>query len=200
LLHLLALGYPVGYVVAPEPWGLNVLISLSLLALFLDWLRASSPAAHAFFERFFGFMMRKKERDVLGARTVFNGATWVTVSFTLLVLLFPVDVALISFATFMIGDAAAALAGRRLGRTRWLGRGATLEGSLAFLIFGGAVGWLLISGVLPWPPLDIPFPVVIAATLVATLLEAAPLPLNDNLSAPLGAALTITGIMALWPS
>jgi len=200
LLHLLALGYPVGYVVAPEPWGLNVLISLSLLALFLDWLRASSPAAHAFFERFFGFMMRRKERDVLGAKTVFNGATWVTVSFTLLVLFFPVDVALISFATFMIGDAAAALAGRRLGRTRWLGRGATLEGSLAFLIFGGAVGWLLISGDLPWPPLDIPFPVVLAATLVATLLEAAPLPLNDNLSAPLGAALTITGIMALWPS
>ena len=31
LIQLLALGYPVGYVVAPEPWGLNVLISLSLL-------------------------------------------------------------------------------------------------------------------------------------------------------------------------
>jgi dolichol kinase len=200
ILHLLALLYPVLYLTLPNPWGISLLVGLSLTALFLDWLRAVNVPSHAFFDRFFGFMMRAQERDVLGENVVINGATWVTVAFTLLVLLFDTDVAVVSFATFMIGDAAAALIGRSLGRRSWLRQGATVEGSLAFLIVGSSMGWVLVSGLLPWPQLSLPFPAVFAATAVAAVLEAAPIPLNDNLSGPLGAALTITCIMASWPS
>lgn len=200
LLHLLALGYPAGYLLLPEPWGLIIMVVLSVTALSLDWIRSRHQGTHAFFERFFGFMMRRKEREVLGEGPVFNGATWVTVSFTLLALLFPVDVAIVSFSLFMIGDAAAALVGRAFGTRTWLRDGATIEGSLAFLINGGGLGWLLVSGLLPWPALDLPIAAVLAAAAVATVLEASPLPINDNLSAPLGAALTIVGIMSLWPS
>jgi len=200
MLHLLALGYPVGYLLLPEPWGRSALIALSVTALTMDWLRARYPGVHAFIERYFGFMMRRKEREVLGKGPVFNGATWVTVSFTLLVLLFPADVAIASFALFMIGDAAAALIGRRFGTRTWLRDNATVEGSLAFLIIGGSVGWLLVSGFLPWPVLDLPWTAVLAAAAVAAFLEAAPLPVNDNLTAPLGAAVTIMGIISLWPN
>ena len=150
LLHLLAMAFPVGYVIVPDPWGLVILVVLSVTALSMDMLRARNKAAHAFFERFFGFMMRRKERDVLGQGHVFNGATWVTVSFTLLVLLFPSEVAIVSFTLFMFGDAAAALLGRRFGRTPWLRRGATLEGSMAFLAISDITGWLLVGGSLPW--------------------------------------------------
>ena len=200
ILHLLALLYPVLYLALPDPWGISLLVFLSLTAVFLDWLRSVNVLSHAFFDRFFGFMMRAQERDVLGENVVINGATWVTVTFTLLVLLFETDVAVVSFATFMIGDAAAALIGRSLGRRSWLRQGATVEGSLAFLIVGSIVGWILTSGILPWPLLSLPFHAVFAATAVAAVIEAAPIPLNDNLTGPLGAALTITGIMASWPS
>lgn len=200
MLHLLAMGYPVGYLLIPDPWGLLLLMALSVMALSLDWLRAHHRGSHAFFERFFGFMMRRGEREVLGTGPVFNGATWVTVSFTLLVLLFPRDVAIVSFAMFMVGDAAAALIGRKFGRTSWLREGATVEGSLAFLFVGGAVAWVLVSGFLPWPELDLPLRAVLTATVVAALLEAAPIPVNDNLATPLGAALVIMGIMTLWPN
>ena len=200
LLHLLAMCYPLGYLLFPEPWGLVSMIVLSLSALSLDWLRAHHAGSHAFFERFFGFMMRRRERDVLGDGPVFNGATWVTVSFTILILLFPTDVAIVSFALFMIGDAAAALIGRKIGRTPWLREGATVEGSLAFLLVGGSAGWFLVSGLLPWPELGVHAGAVLGATVVAAVLEAAPLPVNDNLATPLGAALVVMGMMTLWPN
>lgn len=196
LLHLLAMAYPVGYLIVPAPWNGRILVALSLLALTLDVLRSRHAATHRFFEQFFGFMMRGRERDVFSNGPVFNGATWVTVSFTLLILLFPFAVAVVSFALFMFGDAAAALFGRRFGRTPWLRVGATLEGSAAFLVAGLAISGMLISGLLPGPEFPIPLIAVIGATLAATLIEAAPLPLNDNLSAPMGAALVMTGIMA----
>ena len=197
LLHLLAMAHPVGYLLVPAPWNLAIMVVLSASALGLDLLRSRHPATHRFFERFLGFMMRRSEREVLGTRPVFNGATWVTVSFTLLAALFPTSVAIVSFALFMFGDAAAALIGRQFGRTPGLRKGATLEGSVAFFFAGCGVAWLLISGILPWPLLPVPMAAAAGATVVATLLEAAPLPLNDNLVAPLGAALTMAGIMGL---
>jgi dolichol kinase len=197
LLHLLAMAYPVGYLIVPAPWNIRVLVLLSLSALLLDVLRSRNAATHRFFERFFGFMMRGREREVLGNRPVFNGATWVTVSFTLLILLFPADVAIVSFALFMFGDAAAALIGRRFGRTAWLRKGASLEGSAAFLAAGLLVAGLLLSGILPGPSFPIPWGAAAGACVAATLLEAAPLPMNDNLAAPLGAAMAMTGIMSM---
>lgn len=200
MLHLLAMGFPVGYLLLPEPWGLSIMIGLSVTALSLDWLRAHHRGSHAFFERFFGFMMRTREREVLKEGPVFNGATWVAVSFTVLILVFPTDVAIISFIMFMMGDASAALVGRSIGRTPWLREGATVEGSVAFALFGALTGWLLISGVLPWPSLSAPLHAVLIACAAAAVLEASPLPFNDNLSVPVGAAIVMTGIMTLWPS
>lgn len=197
LLHLLAMAYPVGYLIVPEPWNVRIMVLLSLLALGLDVLRSRHAATHRFFEQFFGFMMRGRERDVLGQGPVFNGATWVTVSFTLLALFFPYPVATVSFALFMFGDAAAALIGRRFGRTSWLRKSATIEGSAAFLMAGFLVAGILVSGVLPGAAFDIPWIALSGAVVAAMLLEAAPLPVNDNLVAPLGAALVMTGIMTL---
>ncbi len=43
-------------------------------------------------------------------------------------------------------------------------------------------------------------PAVWAACFVATILEASPLPINDNVAAPLGAALVLVGMMSIWPN
>lgn len=196
-LHLLALSYPVGFVLLGRSVGLWIAISLSLVALSLDFLRTRSSAVHRFFDFTFGFMMRARERDVLRGKTVINGATWVAVSFTLLVIFFPEDLAIVSFALFMIGDAVAAMVGRRWGRNQWARRGCTVEGSIAFFLAGLAMAFGLASAYSAVAYYDIETLALVGGVAVACLLEAAPLPVNDNLIAPLGAALSMLAITAL---
>jgi len=197
ILHVLALGYPVGYFVIGPSAGVPILIALSVLALFLDILRSKSADAHAFFDRVFGFMMRRNERDVLDKGVVINGATWVTVSFTLLVLFFAADIATVSFMLFMFGDAAAALVGRKWGKRYWARAGCTIEGSLAFFGVGLLVAFFLATSMFPLPLFNLNPMALVAGTLTATLLEAAPFRINDNLIAPLGAAASMALVSAL---
>lgn len=196
LLHLLAMGYPIGYLILGHGIALPVLMTLSLIAFTLDILRSRSKAVHSFFDAVFGFMMRRSERNVLGSGPVFNGATWVTVSFTLLIIFFDQDVAIASFAMFMFGDAAAALVGRRFGKTPWARTGCTIEGSAAFVVVGLAVGLLLRAFPLTSPLIDLSPGLLAMGVVVAAGLEAAPIPLNDNLSAPLGAAIALSILLA----
>ena len=195
--HLLALSYPVGFILLGRSVGLWAMISVSLVTLSLDFLRTRSKAVYRFFDFTFGFMMRARERDVLGGKTVINGATWTSVSFPLLVAIFPEGVAVVSFASFMIGDAVAALIGRRWGRNQWARKGCTVEGSVAFFLAGLAMAFGLASTSSPVAYYDIETLALVGGVAVACLLEAAPLPLNDNLIAPLGAALSILAITAL---
>ena len=197
LLHLLAMAYPIGYVVLDRSMALPILVALSLIALTLDVFRSRNSAVHSFFDTVFGFMMRRSERDVLGSGPVFNGATWVTVSFTLLVVLFNIEVAIASFTMFMLGDAAAALFGRRFGKTPWARKGCTVEGSVAFAVIGFAAGMLLCSVPVASPVIDIsPFNLAVAV-LVAAAVEAAPVPVNDNITAPFGAAIVLSLLLAI---
>ena len=196
-LHLLALSYPVGYVLLERSVGLWIAVSLSLVALSLDFFRTRSKAVYRFFDVTFGFMMRGRERDVMRGHMVINGATWVAVSFTLLVVFFPEDLAIVSFALFMIGDAVAAIVGRRWGRIQWARKGCTVEGSVAFFLAGLAMAFGLASTYSSVAYYDIETLALVGGVAVACLLEAAPLPLNDNLIAPLGAALSILAITAL---
>ncbi len=195
--HLLALSYPIGFILLGRSVGLWVVISLSLIALSLDFLRTRSNAVYRFFDFTFGFMMRARERDVLGGKMVINGATWTSVSFTLLVAIFPEDLAIVSFALFMIGDAVAAIVGRRWGRIQWARKGCTVEGSVAFFLAGLAMAFGLASASSPVAYYDIEPLALVGGVAAACLLEAAPLPVNDNLIAPLGAALSMLVITAL---
>ncbi len=181
MLHLLALAVPAGMALLGKP-VLFVLAPLALLALTADLLRVRAAWFRRFIERFFGAMMRRSERPPLGGPVSVNGATWVLVSATLLTLLFPIDIAAPALAVFMVGDAAAALVGRRWGRRRWPGGSRTVEGTLAFLAAG-----LLTMAFMP----SLPFGVGAAGTAAAAVAEALPGPLNDNLRVPLVLATVI---------
>ncbi|NQV73246.1 phosphatidate cytidylyltransferase [bacterium] len=188
-LHLLALLYPVGYLVLGRSVGLSILIPLSITALGLDLLRAKNRAVHGWFDRFFGFMMRPEERAFDPSRPPINGASWVTASFTVLILLFPAPIAIVAFVMFMIGDAMAAIVGRKLGRHPLGTGGSSWEGTASFMISGLITALLLGSTLIPFAPFDFALPALIGAVLIAGMLEAAPLPLNDNIVAPIGAGL-----------
>ncbi len=130
-----------------------------------------------------------------------TGATYIVYAALGCSLLF-VDHPSISFmvlSAFILGDAAAALVGQSIGRTRIGSK--TLEGSMGCFILCLALFFLVFPVVphvlTPWrgvmPPL-----MAITASLMITLLELFPLPLrknvfvNDNLIVPL-----ITGLVML---
>lgn len=184
-LHLLALSIPLGmlWIGMPEAlWIVGVGAALGVLG---DTLRVRWGAFRAWVVQIFGALMRPSEWPPLGGRVVLNGATSVLIACALAAALFPLNVAVPVLCAALIGDAAAALVGRRFGRHAWGAHGRTVEGSVAF--WGCAAAVLAVSGEagLAWA----------ATALVGAVLEALPLPLNDNIVVPvgMGAVLLVIG-------
>jgi dolichol kinase len=178
-VHIPALIIPAGMLILERHQSIIILGCVTIIAVSLDLLRARHALLNRWIQTIFGLLMRPDEKAASKEGVVFNGATWALVSAFLLILIFPVHVAAFSISIFLIGDAAAALAGRRFGRIKW-GRGSkTVEGSLAFLLTGLIVV-LIIPGVKFWTGF--------LACLGACLAEALPGPVNDNLKVPLSAA------------
>lgn len=179
-LHLLSLALPAGMIFLPYAPTLVALVLLSVVAMAAEVARDRSAAVHAWIDRWLGWMMRPDERK---PGSGFCGATWVVVTAALLLAAFEPFVAALALTIGLVGDAAAALVGRTVGRIS-LGRtGRTLEGSLAFVLTG--IGVAALAGGFAWP-------VRMAAVLGAALVEALPLPVNDNLAVPFAAALALS--------
>ncbi len=175
-LHLLALVIPASMLYLGKTTSLLILVPFCGLAIFTEIARVRFQTVADIVETIFGGMMRNHERPAIGDAVVINGATWVLLTATLLVVIFPVEVAACAMIMFMIGDAAAALVGRRFGKTHWFGTSKTVEGSLAFL--ATALGILLLFDILP-------LPYSLAVAIFAAALELIPLRINDNLYVPL---------------
>lgn len=181
-IHLLALVLPLAMVLLGKTVALYLLVPITALALSADVLRVRSVWFAQFVARIFGFLMRSEEQPPVGGSIKLTGATWVVLSATLLTVVFPVRIAAPAFAMFMLSDAAAALVGRRYGRTHWGQSPRTLEGSLAFLLMGLGVMALVA------PYAAIVFWTGAVSVVVATLAEVPTGPFNDNLRVPMVAA------------
>ena len=182
-LHILALVVPLGMGWLGTNGALVLLAPATLLAVGADVLRAHSAPFARFIRSVFGPLMRREEMPPPGSGVVVNGATSVLLGATVLTLFFPIAVAASVFAMTMIADAAAALVGRRVGQHRWPGSTHTVEGSLAFV----GAGMLVVAAA---PALSLP--VGALGVFIAAVVEAAPLPVNDNIRVPLAAALAVT--------
>jgi dolichol kinase len=175
-LHLASLVLPAAMLGLPYAPVLASLVALSALAISIEIARDRSAAIHARIDRWLGWMMRPVERR---PGSGFCGATWVVVAAALLLAAFPPVVAAAAMAIGLVGDAAAALVGRALGRHAWPGSNRTVEGTAGFLVAGMLVAALF--GGFPWSTR-------IAAVVAAAVVEALPVPLNDNLVVPFAAA------------
>ncbi len=186
-LHLGALVIPAGIVWLGRPTALALLVPLALVALTLDAARHRVRPVHDLIARAFAPIMRPEERPPFGGPIIFNGATWMCVAAALAAALFPETVAAASLALLMVGDAAAAVVGRRYGRMRWPGSPKSVEGSAAFV----AAGWVAaMPFALAAEPVLGPGPVLVGAVAAAAV-EAVPIPLNDNVRVPLAAGATM---------
>ena len=106
------------------------------------------------------------------------GASWVLLSASIAIAVFPKVIFLAAFAIMIVSDSAAALVGRRFGRHRFFEK--SVEGSTAFFL--SAILVVFLTPKLQYVPVE--YALGIAASLFGAVVEAAPLRIDDNLSIP----------------
>ncbi len=188
-IHLSSISIPIFYFFTPRIVALSVLVPLTVIFMAIDVARHYNQSAEERFYRTFGRLLRSREAD--RAKKRLNGATYVLISATLCVFLFPKLIAIISFLILIISDMMSALIGRQFGKHRFLGK--SLEGSMAFFIsavlivvFTPKVSYLfgeyLIGGI---------------SAMTGAIVEALPWEIDDNLTVPLAVGGSMWALYAL---
>jgi dolichol kinase len=189
-IHLASLSIPVIYYFVSRHTALTILVPLTLAFGLIDVARLLHPGTSRLYNRFFGFLLRKHEREDKGRQL--TGATYVLLSAVLCVLIFPKVIVITAFAILIVSDSAAALIGRRYGRRPFLTK--SLEGSGAFFL--SAVIVVLAAPKIAYIPLEYLLGVI--AALAGTVVEASRVRLDDNLTIPLSIGAVLWGLYALF--
>ncbi|MCX7879256.1 MAG: dolichol kinase [Ignavibacteria bacterium] len=184
LFHMVSILIPTIYLFVTKEFAIVVLSILTIIAIYIDIKIKSENIVKKFIMKIFGKLFRKFERQ----NFVFNGATWVLISATINVILFPKILTITSFYVLVFSDAVAALVGKRIGRIRFLNK--TFEGFIAFVLVGFLtvfVIWLILKA--PISFLILGFIGVIIAGVVEA--SSAWLRIDDNLGIPLSISLVM---------
>ena len=166
--------------------SLLILTPCALGAIAIDIIRLKKLPLHGFLNQLLGPILREHES------ADFAGASYILSASVFTILLFDKRVAVAAISFIILGDIAAALIGRKFGKTKikwslannrinWNNR-KSLEGSLSCLIM-----CLLVAMVVPHLPLW----VGITGALIATVVEGISLPIDDNFSVPLVSGLVM---------
>jgi dolichol kinase len=185
-IHVSSTALPLLVWLVPRPLAIAVLVPVAVLAVAVDVARHRIRPVRYHFLRHTRTMLRPHERRGLA------GATWMALAYAAALLVFPKPVAVAAMLFNGLGDATAALVGKRWGRhrTRW---GKSWEGFAAGLVVDLAVGlgmWMI-------APAAVPLAGAMLGALVAASVEFAPLPLDDNVRVTLagGAGIVLGAIL-----
>ena len=172
LLHLSNLVIPFTYLFYfdSKVEALIILLPITLLAFLIEYLRINSISVKNIFDKYLFSMLRNHEKS-----GKYTGATWVFISSTLSIGIFPKDIAIISLIYMSIGDTAAGLIGRKFGRIKIYNK--TLEGALAGFIVCLILGLMI--------DLNLSKTLVAIGALSAAIIELMPISIDDNLRIPL---------------
>jgi dolichol kinase len=179
-IHLLSAAAPLAYAGGvprrPLLWALG---AAAVAAVVIEGARRARPAAQQVLDRTVGPLFRAHEHASV------TGATWLMLALFAAAVTLPRDLAIATMWAAAVGDPAAALVGRVVGRVRFRPDGKSLEGSLACLAttFAGAV---LVARLGPGS--------AGAAGLVAALAEWPRGPLDDNIRIVLGVGATLVAL------
>lgn len=130
LIHLCSISIPIVYYYIPRNNALLILSIVTSFAIIVDLLRYFSPTFAKLFYTFFGFLLRKHEKD--NNIKALNGASYVLISATICVFIFPKIFVVTAFGILIISDTLAALIGRKFGKHKLLNK--SFEGTLAFFL------------------------------------------------------------------
>jgi dolichol kinase len=165
--HLAMIVVPVWVYLMPHTTALLGLILATFATVAIDLLRLSDHRLRRFFLRLFRSVIRPHEEEHL------LGSTHYMIAALLSVVVFDHEIAIAALAFLVLGDAAAAIIGKRFGRPTFWGK--SPQGSLACFVVCLAVGWPLLGS--PW--------LALVGAVTATVAEAMPSPLDDNMRVPI---------------
>ncbi|MDI6757623.1 MAG: hypothetical protein QME32_06345 [Endomicrobiia bacterium] len=182
LFHLLTLIYVVGYWFLPRDIAVGGMGVTIFVALLIEAVRLNHKKINGLI-LLLGIHRKSEEQHLSGLLWTLSGAF-----FTMYVFESPANplvmrsIVLAALLYAALGDTAAALVGRLVGRTKIGSK--SLEGSLACLVTNLIVGYFL----LPWP-------VFLWGAVFSTFFELIKWPLNDNFWIPILSAGALTQLM-----
>ncbi len=127
-IHLIALSIPIIYSFIPKLTALSILIPVMLVFVLTDVLSKRKNKAQWFVRFFFGKMLRRHEIE---QEFTLNGASWVLISASIGIIIFPKILFVTGFSILILSDISACLFGRKFGRTPLFDK--SLEGTSAFI-------------------------------------------------------------------
>ena len=178
--HLAMIAVPVWVYLMPPTPALLGLILATFATVAVDLLRLSDHRLRRFFLQLFRSLIRPHEEEHL------LGSTHYMIAALLSVIVFDHEVAIAALAFLVLGDAAAAIVGKRFGTPRYWGK--SPQGSMACFAVCLAVGVPLLGSI----------PIALIGALAATLAEALPSPLDDNMRVPIFSGITMQLALRLF--
>ena len=170
-IHMSMIVIPVWYYFAPPPLGVLGLIIAMTITIIFDLLRLSDDRFRKFFLHLFKSLIRSHEEEHLLGSTHFMIAALISV------LVFDKMIAISALTFLVLGDTAAAVIGKRFGKKLFWGK--SLAGSFACFVCCLIIGYLLLAN--EW--------VILAGAISATIVEALPVPMDDNMRVPIASGL-----------
>ncbi|HEX79307.1 MAG TPA: hypothetical protein G4O19_04035 [Dehalococcoidia bacterium] len=149
----------------------GIFLSFELVRLRID-------AINKWFISWFGFLMRDEEKNKL------TGSSYSLLGFLITVLAFDRDIAILAILFVSLGDPVATVVGIWKGRIVLWGR--SIEGNIACFVVCLTMG-LLATKILD----NLTFPMIVIGAIFATVFQAVPQKVNDNLTIPIGSALAM---------
>ena len=178
IIHFSSILIPASYLwFIKDQYAMILLLSgLTILALILELLRNKLNFVNSLFNNIFFKMLRKNEQ--LGKLT---GATWMLISSLIITVFFPIYIVVPALIYLSVGDSFAAIIGKaypygKLGKK-------SITGTISGFIFSSIFA-LLVN-------VTLPVHIIILGSLIAMIVEASPIKLNDNLTIPIISALSM---------
>lgn len=190
LLHVASAGLALLVAgLVPSPWLQIVAGTLCATVWIMEGLRHYTVGAREKLLHALGVFAHPHEHDRV------NSSTWYVNALFLLTLFFDPAIIMASIAVLGLSDPAAALVGRRFGRTRLI-NGRSLEGSLTFLVVGvvAAGGMLALMTSWSW---TLVLAVSAGASLLGAVAELVSRKVDDNFSIPMSAAVGALLVLSL---
>jgi len=185
---------PIIYYFVPKAIALEIIIPMTIAFVIVDLSRYEVPVVSTLFYKYFGFLLRKREIDV--KKHTLNGATFMLISATICILLFPKFIMVCSFSVLILGDAASAVFGKRFGKHKVSATTPkSYEGALAFVVAG-------MVAVALTPKIDYQlaeYVIGLAATIVASGAEVFSYNIvDDNIAVPISFGLTLWALYVIF--
>ncbi|OGQ81862.1 MAG: hypothetical protein A2289_03515 [Deltaproteobacteria bacterium RIFOXYA12_FULL_58_15] len=158
----------------------------------LEYLRRDDPRLNTWLMALFSKVSHPHEAFRV------NSATWFSTALLIVSLTGDPLIMTISVVILGVGDPAAAIVGRRFGRLR-LANGRSLEGTLAFVLFGALATLAVVlplygDDAYPWPLIAM---AILAATVAGSIAEMFSRRIDDNLTIAVASAAVAWGVLAI---